>query len=41
MVEQWLGAIRALWPDCPAKLSSDGQAITIKHAVAVLPTQSA
>lgn len=41
MVEQWLGAIRALWPECPARLSSDGQAITISHAVAVLPTQSA
>jgi hypothetical protein len=41
MVDQWLGAIRALWPECPAQLSLDGQAITIKHAVAVLPNQSA
>ena len=41
MVEQWLGAIRALWPECPARLSTDGQAITISHAVAVLPAQSA
>jgi hypothetical protein len=41
MVEQWLGAIRALWPGCPAQLSYDGQAITIRHAVALLPSQSA
>jgi hypothetical protein len=41
MVEQWLGAIRALWPECPARLSSDGQAINIRPAVAVLPSQNA
>ena len=25
MVEQWLGAIRALWPECPARLSRMGR----------------
>ena len=41
MVEQWLDSICALWPKCPARLTSDGQAIVVKHAVAVLPSQSA
>ena len=41
MIEQWLDSIRVLWPECPARLTSDGQAITVKHALAVLPTQSA
>jgi hypothetical protein len=27
IVEQWLGTIRALWPQCPARTSGDGQAI--------------
>jgi len=23
-LEQWLDSIRTLWPDCPARISSDG-----------------
>lgn len=34
MVEQWLESIRALWPECPARISSDGQTILLKHAPA-------
>ena len=40
MVEQWLDSIRALWPECPARISSDGQSIIVKHASAVLPAES-
>jgi hypothetical protein len=41
MVEQCLENIRALWPECPARISSDGQAIIVKHASAVVPADSA
>jgi hypothetical protein len=40
MVEQWLGTIRALWPQCPARISVDGQSIVLKHASAVLPASA-
>jgi hypothetical protein len=40
MVEQWLDNIRALWPECPARISSDGHAIIVRHAPAVLPVQN-
>lgn len=41
MVEQWLGTIRALWPQCPARITADGQSIVVKHAPAVLPGEYA
>ena len=41
MIEQWLETIRALWPQCPARISADGQAIVLKHAPAVLPATAA
>ncbi len=41
MIEQWLETIRALWPQCPARISADGQAIVLKHAPAVMPTIAA
>jgi len=40
MVEQWLDNIRALWPECPARISPDGQSIMVKHAPAVIPAES-
>ena len=40
MIEQWLDSIRALWPECPAWISSNGQAIVVKHACAVVPSKS-
>jgi hypothetical protein len=40
MVAQWLDNIRALWPECPARISSDGQSILVRHAPAVLPAES-
>ena len=39
MVGQWLDSIRALWPDCPARISADGQAIVIRYAAAVLSAE--
>jgi hypothetical protein len=40
MVGQWLENIRVLWPECPARISSDGQAMIVKHAPAVIPAES-
>ena len=37
MLEQWLRTIRVMWPECPARISSDGQGLVIQHAPAVLP----
>jgi Plasmid encoded RepA protein len=36
MLDQWLGVVRALWPECPAQISPDGQAVKIDHAAPVL-----
>lgn len=35
MLEQWLRIIRAMWPECPARLSPDGETLQVKPAVAV------
>lgn len=37
MLGQWLQTIRAMWPQCPARISSDGRSLMIQHAPAVLP----
>jgi hypothetical protein len=34
-LEQWLDLVRALWPACPARISSDGNYILIAPALAV------
>ena len=36
MIEQWLQSIRAVWPGCPAKVSTDGTRLHISHASPVL-----
>ena len=36
-LEQWLGTIRTLWPDCPAELSGDGPSLVLRPAVAIIP----
>jgi hypothetical protein len=41
MLEQWLRSIRAMWPGCPARISSDGRSLQIAHALAVMPAQAA
>jgi hypothetical protein len=35
MLEQWLDTIRAIWPECPARIVSSGQSIEIRTATAV------
>jgi hypothetical protein len=35
MLDQWLRVIRAIWPDCPAGISADGDSIQIRNATAV------
>jgi hypothetical protein len=37
MLEQWLRTIRVIWPECPARISADGQTMSIDHGVAVVP----
>ena len=36
MLEQWLRTIRVIWPECPARISADGQTVSIDHAAAVI-----
>jgi hypothetical protein len=38
-LKDWLQTIRLFWPACPAKISSDGQYLTINHATAVPPSR--
>ncbi len=35
MLEQWLETIRAIWPQCPARIVSNGQSIEVRNATAV------
>lgn len=35
MLEQWLDTIRTIWPECPARIVSNGQSIEIRKATAV------
>jgi hypothetical protein len=37
MLEQWLRAIRTLWPECPAAISRDGKSLRICPSCAVGP----
>jgi hypothetical protein len=34
-LDQWIATIRLLWPECPAKISSDGRYLIIDHATPV------
>jgi hypothetical protein len=35
MLEQWLDTIRAIWPQCPARIISNGKNIEIRNATAI------
>jgi hypothetical protein len=37
-LESWLRIIRALWPECPAEITSDGRGLKIDHCLSVLPS---
>jgi hypothetical protein len=34
-LEQWLDLIRTMWPECPARISSDGTALIVSPATAI------
>jgi hypothetical protein len=38
-LNQWLGTIRALWPECPARISPDGRNLIVNRASVVLAEQ--
>jgi hypothetical protein len=35
-IEEWLDAIRAMWPECPVRISSEGDCLIVAPASAVL-----
>jgi hypothetical protein len=35
-LDQWLDLIRIMWPECPARISSDGSALIVARATAIL-----
>jgi hypothetical protein len=35
-LDQWLDSIRVLWPECPARITADGQNLIVNRANAVL-----
>ena len=37
MIDQWLGVVRAIRPECPARITPDGQALKIAHGTPVVP----
>ena len=37
MLGQWLRTMRLMWPESPARISSGGQSLVVKHAPLVLP----
>jgi hypothetical protein len=34
-LEEWLRAIRGMWPECPARISADGSSVIVNRATAV------
>ena len=38
-LERWLDLVRTMWPECPARISADGQAIMIYRAQAIRPQE--
>jgi hypothetical protein len=40
-LDRWLDLIRSLWPDCPAQISSDGDYILIRPAMALAAAKGA
>jgi hypothetical protein len=41
MLDQWLRTIHCLWPECPAEVSSDGNRLIIRPAIAIWPERAA
>ena len=38
-LDSWLDSIRVLWPECPAKISTDGTSLVMDHGWAVLANE--
>ena len=38
-LEQWLRTIRLIWPECPARIATDGRYLVVGHAFSVLRDQ--
>ncbi len=38
-LEKWLHTIRVLWPECPARLSQDGERLIVAPGTAVLASR--
>jgi hypothetical protein len=38
-LDSWLDSIRVLWPECPAKISTDGTSLVMDHGCAVLANE--
>jgi hypothetical protein len=38
-LDQWLDSIRVLWPECPARISAEGESLIVNRASAVLMEQ--
>lgn len=41
MLEQWLGTIRAVWRECPARISACGSRLIVSHQVSIRSTSYA
>jgi hypothetical protein len=39
-LERWLDLVRTMWPECPARISADGQAILVNRAHAIRPQEN-
>jgi hypothetical protein len=39
-LEQWLKTIRAMWPECPARINDDGMHLSVRPAIAIRPRGS-
>lgn len=35
-LERWLSLVKAMWPECPARVSSDGGALMVNNAKAII-----
>ena len=36
-LDQWLGVVRGVWPECPAMITADGGGLLVRPAVAIHP----
>jgi hypothetical protein len=39
-LERWLDIVRALWPECPARINADGSGLIVDRASAILTREA-